>query len=270
MLVNRAPDFQGVAASGVASLSFPLGKVYERITLQLGGGVFTKSMITDIKLKANGKVFFQSTGPRLDSMNQYRGLPTSAGFLDIDFTERDGKSIETQSHGAFAATPEAGIQSFTAEVTIAGATAPTLVGWVQTSEPSANRVITRLVQNQYVIAGASTQEIFVPFAQSGGLLRRLHLFHGGFVTQIELRKNNIPIWDPLPVAVASWISSNYRKVFQANVYTYDAMFDNLASNLLNTRGTDKDPVNSLQLKVTTSAADTINIAVEMLDDSARL
>lgn len=271
MLVNRAPDFQGVAATGVASVSFPLGRTYERITLQLGGGAFTKAMITDIKLKLNGKLFYQITGSRLDSINQYRQLPTNAAFVDIDFTERDAKSIEGQTLGTIAATPEAGIQSFTMEVTITGATTPTLVGWVQLSEPSSNRVITRCIQNQYVIAGASSPEIYVPYGPTaGGMIKRVHLFHTGAVTQLEVRKNNIPIWDPITTAVQTWIASNYRKTFQANVYTYDAAYDNLQSNMLNTRGSKEAPVNSLVFKPTVSGVETINMIIEMLDDNVNL
>ena len=65
----KTSGFVSVPATGVASISLPLGRVYEIFYLILGGGAFTKAMITDIQFKINAKLFYRITGSRLDTMN---------------------------------------------------------------------------------------------------------------------------------------------------------------------------------------------------------
>ena len=61
--------FNNVVASGIANcdLNPLLGTTLECINLTLGGGSFTKAMITLIQLKANGKVIFETDGTKLDA-----------------------------------------------------------------------------------------------------------------------------------------------------------------------------------------------------------
>ena len=89
MLLIKNLPFTNVVANGVATVSLPVGMSYNRIFLNLGGTSFTKAMITDVKVRLNGKVIFQNTGSRLDLINTYRKRGVSANFLVIDFTEPD-------------------------------------------------------------------------------------------------------------------------------------------------------------------------------------
>jgi hypothetical protein len=273
MLVLRAPDFQNVQANGTASVEFPLGRTYEKINLQLGGTALTKAMLTDIQLKLNGKLFWRTTGSRLDLMNQYRNITANAALITLDFTERDAKTIEAMKFGAFAATREAGIQRFTAEVTIAGATAPTLTGWCQVDEPSANPIIVTMKQSQFVLSGAvSLYPIYVPFGSSGGLLKRVWIFHSGNVTNVEVKKDNVGVFENIPTAVNQFIQNENQRVQQTNVWVYDPAMDKLQSNVLNTRvrADGKAPVESFDVRVTTSAADTLNVVTEMYELNSRI
>ena len=72
MLLIKNLPFTNVVASGVATATLPVGMSYNRIFLRLGGTSFTKSMITDVKVRLNGKVIVQNTGARLDAINADR------------------------------------------------------------------------------------------------------------------------------------------------------------------------------------------------------
>ena len=144
MLLIKNLPFTNVAASGVASVSLPVGMSYNRIFLQLGGTTFTKSMITDIKVRVNGKVVLQNTGSRLDAINAYRGRGSNANFLIIDFTEPEAKTMSDQYIGNV--NTASGVSSFTIEVTIAGATAPTLDSWSELAPPAPLGIIAKQIQ----------------------------------------------------------------------------------------------------------------------------
>ena len=79
--------FNNVVASGIANLDLNslLGTTLECLNLQLGG-TFTKSMISSIQLKANGKVIFETTGTNLDLSENFKGYTTAdATRLSITF-----------------------------------------------------------------------------------------------------------------------------------------------------------------------------------------
>src|SRR5207302_3243853 len=80
---------QNVVATGKATISFAnlLGYTVEYILLELGGGAFTKAMITDINIKANAKTIISDTGANMDSRMQYRGEGANAAYLVIALDE---------------------------------------------------------------------------------------------------------------------------------------------------------------------------------------
>jgi hypothetical protein len=264
--------FTNVAANGIATAQLKLGRTYERLTLELGGGAFTKAMITDIQLKVNGKLFWRATGARLDLMNQYRGLTANAAYLTIDFTEQDFKTIESMLLGTFACTQEAGVQSASLEVTIAGATTPTLNLVQQVGEPSANAVVKRMIWSQIGITGSGNFPVYVPYGRaSGGQVQRVWMFHGGNINALQVKRNNFELFN-LTDTQNRYFQTEKRKVPQANLMVFDPVMSNLGSDMLNARGTDSGDgvVNSLDFLVTATAADTINMYVEYLDSLARV
>ena len=258
ILVKNLP-FSNVAANGVASVSLPVGMSYNRILLALGGGAFTKSMITDIKVRLNGKVVFQNTGSRLDLINTYRKRGVSASFLVIDFTEPDAKDMAEEYLGNI--NTATGVSSLTVEVTIAGATTPTLDSYSELGAPSPLGVIAKqlLFTNSFGGAGKFGFKI-IDVANRGAILKRLHFNHTGQVTALEVKKNGIVIFDNIPTAVNTFYQLDYNKVAQTNLYTYDPCLDNNYSNAIRTQ----DMV-SLEFNLTTGGADTVTACVEALD-----
>lgn len=258
MLLVKNNPFTNVVANGVATVQLPIGMSYNRIMLQLGG-TFTKSMITDIKVRVNGKVIFQNTGARLDTQNTIRGYAANAGFLTIDFTEPYAKTIQEQYLGNI--NTAQGVSSMTVEVTIAGATAPTLDSWSELGPPAPLGIIAKqiLFPTSFSAAGKFPMKI-IDVANRGAIIKRLHFAHGGNVSALEVKKNGIVIHDNVPTAVNNYWLTDYKKAPQTNVYSYDPCADNNYANSVKTM----DMV-SLDFNLTMTAADTVTAVLETLD-----
>lgn len=258
MLLIKNNPFTNVVASGVATLSLPIGMTYNRIILALGG-TFTKSMITDIKVKLNGKVILQNTGSKVDSINTFRGITANAGFLTLDFTEPFAKKIEDQYLGNL--NTAKGVSSLTIEVTISGATAPTLDSYAELAQPNILGAIAKqVVFTQSIGAAGKFPMKLIDVANRGALIKSVHFFHAGNLTALEVKKNGIVIFDNIPTAVNNYNLTEYKNVPQTNVYHYDPAIDNNYSNMIVT-----SDATSLDFNLTLSAADTITAVLEVID-----
>lgn len=259
MLLIKNLPFTNVVANGIATVSLPIGMSYNRIFLQLGG-TFTKAMITNINVRLNGKVIFQQTGSRLDLINTYRRRGVSANFLVLDFTEPNAKLMAEQYIGNI--NTAQGVSSLTLEVTIAGATAPTLDSWSEFGPPQPLGVLSKQIQFTTSMAGAGKFPFkLIDVANRGAIIKRVHFAHTGNVTAVEVKKNGIVIHDNVPTAVNTFYQLDTGlKVAQTNLYTYDPCVDDNYSNAIKTQ----DMI-SLEFNLTVSAADTVVATIEALD-----
>lgn len=259
MLLIKNLPFQNVVASGVATVSLPIGMSYNKIILSLGGTSFTKSMITDIKVKVNGKTIYQNTGSRLDLINQYRGLAANSSYLTIDFTEPRAKNMASQYLGNI--NTAKGVSTLTVEVTIAGATAPTLDSYAELGPPAELGVLAKqiLFTAGFTAAGKFPLKI-IDVANRGAIIKRVHFAHTGNLTQLEVKKNGVVIHDNVLTAVNTFWQGEYQKTAQSNLYTWDPCADNNYENAVKTA----DAI-SLEFNPTFSAADTVTAVLETLD-----
>lgn len=258
MLLIKNLPFTNVVANGVATVSLPVGMSYNRIILALGG-TFTKAMITNLKVRVNGKVVLENTGSRLDLINQYRGLTASAAFLTVDFTEPRAKDMAEEYLGNI--NTAAGVSSLTMEVTIAGATAPTLDSYSELGPPGQLGVIAKQILFTSSFGGAGKFPFkLIDVANRGAIVKRVHFAHGGNMTALEVKKNGIVIFDNIPTAVNTFYLGEYQKTAQTNLYTFDPCCDNNYANAIKTQ----DMI-SLEFNTTVSAADTVTAVVETLD-----
>lgn len=255
-IIKNLPFFN-VVATGVASLSLPLGMTYERIILELGGTAFTKAMITDLKAKLNGKVIWQTTGSKLDALNKYRGLATDATHLVMDFTEIFARDEVGQSLGAIG-TAE-GVGTFTLEVTITGATAPTLESWSVLSGPKKLGVINKLLSYNVTVGAAGKFPIQLPYGKDGGSIIKRVGFFNSYMTELEVKKNGLVIFDAKKAINEYWQTEN-KKAPQAGLFVADFIVDNNQSGMLVTADAQ-----SMQWNATVSQADVITVQVEYLD-----
>lgn len=262
MLLKCLP-FSNVVANGLATIDFRnlIGFTVDRIVLQLGGTALTKAMLSSIQLKANGKLFFDDTGARADSRMQYRGIGADLTLLTLDFSEIRSKTIIGQKLGSL--DTNVGINSFTGEITIAGATAPTLSAYAEVSAPQAGNeraLIAKVLNYTHNIGAAGKFPLSIPYGkQAGSLIKRLHLFHGGNVTDVEIKKNGLTVHESSK-AVNEFIQKEYQRVPQANVYTIDFIADGNQSNVFNVANAQ-----TAEYYVTTNGAGNVTVVAELLD-----
>ena len=265
MIQQQLPPFLNVVASGIATMQIPrYALTLNRIVLRLGGTTFTKAMVTDIKIKMGVRTVYQISGTNLDKMNKYKGIYDQANFLTLDFTERDAPTLPGQQLGGYDMTQYS--DQITLEVTIAGATAPTLSASAWMSPPQGNALIEKLL---YIPASASAGGKFpIQINARGALIKRVWAFFAGSngntttdgnVNRFEVKKNGIVIFDSTDVE-ARFTQQEYRKVPQTGLYCVDFLVDNNASSMLKT-----SDATALEFNPYLTAADTLNVYVELID-----
>lgn len=267
MIQQQLPAFLNVVASGIAQLTIPLYTMtLQKVVLALGGTAFTKAMITDIKVKIGTRLIYNISGTNLDKINKYKGIFDHAGFLTIDFTERDAPSILGKEVGGIDMSKLGGRQ-LTVEVTIAGATAPTLSASAWMTPPQENDVIHKLL---LIPASVSVGGKFmVPVGDlKGALIKRAHFMYNGTdwgastngnLNRLEVKKNGIVVWD-MPCVEARFAQQEFRKVPQSKVYVFDPGLDNNTSGYLTTADAA-----ALEFNTYLTAADGMSVYLELLD-----
>lgn len=261
MIFQKNLPFFNVVADGKASLELPIGMTYHRIVLGLGGTTFTKAMITRVVCKLNGKIFYDITGDHLDKLNKYRGLADDAGFLTIDFTEPFAKTLGGMNAGRIGTAKN--VNSFTVEIDIAGATAPTLESWSQISGPTEETRINGIIPHPATFSAGGKFPITLPHGREAAfMIQRVHFFHAN-MTALEVKKNGLIIFEEMSSAINEFIQKEHGKVPQAGLYVYDPCVNNDLSHVVNTENAQ-----SLSFNTSVSAADTINLYSEVVGELA--
>ena len=265
--------FNNVVASGVANcdLNNLLGTTLECINLSLGG-TFTKAMITLIQLKANGKVIWESDGTKCDAGESFKNYATAdATKLSINFMEPKAKTVNAFQAGAIDLSPESGITNLRLEVTISGATSPTLSGIAELSpalDVESERAIRFLIQRRHrvsqTIGAAGTFALQVPHLDpsgGGSVFKRIYIFSAN-CTAIKAMREGITEFEVLK-AENEWVQKKALRSPQANLVVFDPVLDGIqAGRVWDTR--PANGVRSAQLYGTFSAGETITIETEEL------
>lgn len=206
------------------------------IVLKLGGTSLTKAMITMVQLKANGKVFFEGSGTQIDKLNAYRGIAASAAYLPIDFTELRGRDKLDQMIGAFDTSK--GIANLSAEVTIAGATAPTLEAYLVESgaqNDAYSALMTKVLRYPFNTSVGGKLPIMLPFGQQGAVMKRLHFdCVTSSVSDLTIKQDGLVIHESV-AALNSFLQGEMGRVPQASWYTADFIVDGNQANCWDTR-----------------------------------
>lgn len=271
-LIRYGLPFSNVVAAGTATNQVTPGRTLENFRLKLGGTTFTKAMMTAIKVKANGKVIIEGTGSDIDKMNAYRGVAGDAAFLDLFFADYALNNELDRMVGAF--DTSMGISNITSEITIAGATAPTLTPILIESAQQKMQsgesapfapLISKLLKYPYNISTGGRLPVNVPFGpQSGSIIKRLHVFHGGNMTGATVKQDGLVVHESV-TAENVYFQTRHGRTPQTNVYTIDFVADGNIRNALDTRD-----ARSLEWLFDFSAADTGTVYVEYLDPLGNL
>ena len=272
----RLPALQNVAPSSRASLRFPLGVTYEKIYLQLGTNIL-QSLVTNIVMRINNKEFMRwNAWADVQAWLNYKANGSNAGFLVIDFTERLARDEVAMKLGTIAACAEAGVQDMTLEFDLGVYTAvatSTITAFADIEAPSANSIIQRVQVQQKVIAAAAQEQIFVPFGLNGYQVKRMLIKHVN-LSSVKVRRDGVDFYEDLPIALANAREVDFGRVPQAGYHVLDFMPDTLQSNAFNTAqvniGGKAVPVANLDIRLTTSAADTLTIYTEAYSLNSQL
>jgi hypothetical protein len=266
--------FNNVVAAGVANcdLNSLLGTTLECINLTLGGGAFTKAMITLIQLKANGKVIWESDGTKCDTLESFKNYATAdATKLSINFMEPKAKTVNAFQAGALDLSPESGITNLRLEVTIAGATTPSLSGIAELSPavdiPSERAIRFLMLRRHRVtqtIGAAATFALQVPHLDpsgGGSVFKRIAIYSAN-CTAIKAMREGITEFEVTKLE-NEWIQKKAGRSPQANLVVFDPVLDGIqAGRVWDTRPANM--VKSAQLYGTFSAGETITIETEEL------
>lgn len=266
--------FNNVVATGLANcdLNNLLGTTIEAINLTLGGTAFTKSMITGIALKANGKIIWESDGAKIDASEQFKNYPADAARLCINFMERQGRTMNAFGAGAIDLSTQSGITNLRLEVTTSGATAPTLTGLAELSPAMAipgEEAIRFLLQRRhrapYTVAAAGVK-VALPIPHidpsgGGSVYKRMNFF-SQFMTSLQVVRNGLVEFD-LTTADMAQIQKRAGRLPQANLHVLDFILDNIMSGrLFDTRPGSR--ISQAIVYATFSATETITIETEEL------
>lgn len=276
-MLLKLTQFTNVLANQTATidlLALTKGRVLDRIILALGG-TFTKAQMTDIRIKANGKLIWQDSGDRLDKRNQFRGHTANAGFITIDFSEIFAKDLLDQKLGSLDTGTRSGIATLMMEVDIGAATSPTLAAWAECSWQStqveqALDLIGKVLNFPHQVnATAAKYPITIPYGRQGGsLIKRIHLVppaSGITLNGFEVRKNGVTIFDAT-LLVNNFINTEYKRVAQAGWIHADFINDgNFLGNVLNAA---EASTMEYYADVTVTVAGTVQVVTEMLDTLA--
>jgi hypothetical protein len=265
--------FNNVVASGIANcdLNPLLGTTLECLNLSIGG-TFTKSMITLIQLKANGKVIWESDGSKLDSSENFKNYATAdTTKLSINFMEPKAKTVNAFQAGSIDLSPASGISNLRLEVTIAGATAPTLSGVAEVSpaldiesERAIRFLIGRRHRNTQTIGAAGTFSLQVPHLDpsGGGSVFKRIMVYSANMTAMKAMREGITEFD-VTKAENEWIQKKALRSPQSNLFVFDPILDGIqAGRVWDTR--PSNGVKSAQLYGTFSAGETITLETEEL------
>lgn len=259
-----------VVANGVANLDLQnsLGFTIKSIWLALGG-TLTAAMITSIQLKANGKIIVDTDGAKLAARNAYKGTPTPVGFVCLDFTEQLFFSPTGYLGGALDTT--LGIKSLRLELTIAGATAPTISAFALVGPPQTNDslnplrpLIARVHRVQQTIGAAGSFPLAIPHMQpneGGSIFKRTHVFSAN-MTGYRVQKNGITEYELLK-AQNDALQAFYRRTPQAGLFVLDHVLEKLQGDSWDTRPAVQST--TTQFLATFNAAETITVEVEVLE-----
>jgi hypothetical protein len=265
--------FNNVVNSGVANcdLNPLLGTTLECINLQLGG-TFTKAMITSIQLKANGKVIFETTGTNQDLLENFKGYATAdAARLSINFMEPKTKTVNAFQAGALDLSPESGITNLRLEVTIAGATSPTLSAIAEVSpaiDIPSERAIRFLMKRKHrasqTIGAAGTFSLQVPHIDpsGGGAVYQRIAIYSAQCNAFKAMRQGITEFEVTKLE-NEWVQKKAGRVPQTNLVVFDPILDGIqAGRVWDTR--PANGVQSAQLYATFAAGETITIETEEL------
>ena len=265
----RATNLQNVAPGNTATLKLPVGKnapTLDKVILELTGGLLA-SHIESIRGKANGRLFMdESTGTIMNLRDDYRGVFTAAGFLTLDFTEPNARNGAIEQ--LLASVPMSMLQDLSFEIKLAAA-APALGridAQIVVRQPTNNPFILKKLNTTASFAASGEQIAYLPTGGAGGKLKRIWIHEGvaGTITDLQIRVGNSIAYETNRTKLEYAQKCNDLTP-QAGIVVLDFIEDGNLSGVLDTGNAA-----NVELRLTSSAANTYTIWYEFIDPIGRL
>ncbi len=274
-LLRKGLPFANVSAvaSSIATASIMPGRTIEGLEINMAGTGLSIASIGLVRIRANGKVFYEATGTQIDKLMRFQGLNYTAAsatqvFLPIMFTEIAGRDLLDEMIGAFDTSQ--GIANITVELTIGTATTVSALDlYLLESAPQAGAIapaMAKVLRYPYSVAAGGQISIPLPFGPvNGAVIKRIHVEHGisSNVVAVTVKENGVVVHESVK-AINDAHNVLFRGVNQQAAAPYWYSIDMIADeNVKNAMDTRQD--RSLELIPNFGAADSGFVIVEYLD-----
>lgn len=258
----RMPSPEGVAAGGQALLKCPIGRAYHGLLLEYSG--VTLAQMTEIRIKANGKVIHRYSAQVRDDMNKFNGLAAADGILYIPFDRiglktRQGEEEMLINTGSRGENGQA-ITSLHVEIDIASAaSAPVLNFYAIQSEarPGGPGTVLHLVPYTRSAAGAGELQVSdLPFNQQTAILLNRTFIKSANLTRLRLERNTYTIFERKK-ALNELVQANGARVPQSGYFVYDTTEQGYGGAMTNIAQAAGGPVNDFRYILEMSGAEQI-------------
>lgn len=266
-------DLQNVSMSNVAILKMPVGQgapTYDLIRLQLSGGALP-AHIEYVRGKIDGRIFMdEGSGLEIQDRDDFRGIFTEAGFVNFDFTEPKARNGAAEQ--LVASVPGQLCKSLQFEIKLSAAF-PAL-GRIEAScnyrPPTTNGYIRKLFAFPQAFSAAGTDAapniLYLPVQSAGSQVKRIWVKEttAGNITGAQIRIGNAVVHE---VSRAKLEHDQKRNglVPQTGLFVLDFIEDGNLAGLLDTRN-----VPGVELRLTTTAGESVKAYMEVLDPIGRL
>ena len=189
MRKEQLVNFQNIAPGQIALLTCPIGPTYEKIKVNLTGGL-TIAQVTNIVGKINDKPFFTVTGADLLAQNLYDGKSNPTNLIALDFLRENAKSSSVKGAGPTSQVAEqmltalssAIMQKLTFEFTL-DKTAPAgcgMVAYAQLNDPSKNPMVLKQLYSTLAYPSAQDNDYVLSVGPAGNIIKKLFIHQSNY------------------------------------------------------------------------------------------
>ncbi|MFP3343522.1 major capsid protein P2 [Halomonas sp. SIMBA_159] len=262
----RMPSLSNVAAGGTATLNMPVGRTYDKLTLDYSG--IERSQMQNIKLLIDGKPVMEfSDGAELASLNKYYGRHDQAGFLTLWFVRPEMQSLEHQrvtALGTGNAAGEGRIQTLQLEIDIhPDAADPKIKAKAVQSDPKRLGQMTKVKRFSYSSATSGAYEIDnIP---KGPRIQAIHFIkEADDINHVEVEQNSRKVVEG-EATLLRYMQKESGRTPQSKILSVDFTQE---GDIFQTLTTNPNRVQDQRFRLDLATAGAVTVLVEYIDTFA--
>lgn len=280
MPLHELPPFRmpsGGAAGKALLDTVPQGDVIDGFVLKFTGTTMAAGNIDKLSVKIGGKEAISLSGTQLDSINKYREVPTDAAYLPVWFADHRAYARQQWSEGALDTLNRTysniqiiaeldGAQSSDANIEGRMLVGQQKVG-PQDQIEALRSQFRALVDTQQDVESGS-QDFKLHIGTDVGATIMAAYFFGSNITDLELKRDGVNIYDKLPVADIEYVLKHGRTP-QSGLEVIDPAYMDFHSRGIPTLRPNGTPA-PFRWMLTASAAETVTGVADLLTTIERL